>query len=75
MTRTEVLTIGSTKRLRNSASGNPRVLVGFTDGTAATTQRDAQVGYLIENAEFQGTPLVVTFDSKGEIVHVRLVTE
>ena len=61
--------IASLKRVRNSAGGSPVFEVTFTDGQVARTARDAQVGYSIENSDYQGVPLEVEFVD-GEIVRV-----
>lgn len=68
----EVLTIATLERLRNSRAGNPRYLVSFTNGRVAQTAADSQVNYLIENREFRDVPLVVTFDSDGRIIRVKV---
>jgi hypothetical protein len=65
--------IASLERLRNSRDGNATWRVEFTDGTSATTAKDAAVGNVIENSEYQGVPLDVTFRD-GEIVRVEVAT-
>lgn len=62
-----VKTIDYLERLRNSADGNPRFEVYFTDNTHATTKADAQINYRIENREFRGVPLRITTDQAGLI--------
>lgn len=63
----EGLVIEHMERLNTSASGNPRFRVWFTDGTVADTQSDAALNYGIENREYQGVPLKVTFTRAGKI--------
>ncbi|KJL45567.1 hypothetical protein [Microbacterium trichothecenolyticum] len=64
--------IASLERLRNSRDGNPTWRVEFTDGTVATTAKDAAVGNAIDNSEYQGVPLEVTFDGDGAIRSVEV---
>lgn len=61
----------SLERLRNSANGNPRFRVTFDDGTSFETGRDAQVGYLIGNSEFDGVVDILV--RRREIVDIRAV--
>lgn len=63
----EGLVIESLERLRLSSNGNPRFRVHFTDGTVADTQSDASLNYGIENREYQGVPLKVTFTRAGKV--------
>jgi hypothetical protein len=58
----EVLTIVSIKRLKSSRNGNPNYLATFADGRSARTKADAYVGYDVQNSEYQGTPVLVTFE-------------
>lgn len=74
MKTTEILTIASLERLRLSSNGNPRFRVTFTDGRQADTQTDAAVNYGLENREYQGVPLEVTFSPNGRIVGVKVAT-
>ena len=61
-------TVQRMERMRNSAHGNPRYRVHFTDGTVVPTTRDADVGHGAENSEYLGVPLRVTLNNKtGEI--------
>lgn len=68
---TRGLVISRLVRLANSANGNPRHEVIFTDGTSARTAVDANIGGMIENSEYQGVPLLVTFDRAGRIAQVQ----
>jgi hypothetical protein len=43
------LVIAAAARLRNSANGNPRWRITFTDGTVAETKPDSMTGLKIEN--------------------------
>lgn len=61
--------IAALTRVRNSASANPVFDVTFTDGQVARTAKDSQVGHSIENSEYQGVPVDVTWRD-GEIVGV-----
>jgi hypothetical protein len=75
MTNTkETLTIASLERLRLSSNGNPRFRVTFTDGRQADTQTDASVNYGLENRQYQGVPIEVTFSPNGRIVAVKAVS-
>lgn len=68
----DVRTIAHLHRLMNTASGNPRWRVVFTDGTVATTKTDAAVAYGIENPENRG-PCRVTLEH-GQLVGLEPVT-
>lgn len=59
------LVIEHLERITNSVNGNPRFRVHFTDGTAARTMSDASPG--LENPEYRGVPLTVTFTAHGKI--------
>jgi len=61
------LVIEYLERLNNSVNGNPRYRVHFTDATVADTQSDASFNYEIDNSEFRGVPLRVTFTRAGRI--------
>lgn len=63
-------TIASVERGTNSRDGSPRYTVVFTDGSAARTKPDAQVNYKITNPEYQGKPITIVMDFKGQIVAV-----
>ena len=66
---THVGTIAARKdlnRLVNSANGNPRYTVTFTDGRKLHTAEDATIGYLITNDEYIGRPLRLRLED-GEI--------
>ena len=62
-----VLTISSLERLKLSTNGNPRFRVTFTDGTVAQTQTDSSIAYAIENPEYRGVPVKVSFTAAGRI--------
>lgn len=62
-------TIAALERMQNTANGNPRWRVAFTDGTSALTKTDADVAYGLGNTEFQGVPVIVTYEG-GQIVYV-----
>jgi len=68
----EKLVIDTLTRLDNSRDGNPRYLVKFTNGRMAKTAADSQIGYGIDNSEYQGVSLDVEFNSAGEIVKVKV---
>jgi hypothetical protein len=61
--------IAALARMRNGTSGNPVFEVTFEDGQVARTATDSQVGHSIENSEYQGVPVDVTWRD-GEIVGV-----
>ncbi|MCA1839952.1 MAG: hypothetical protein LC723_06435 [Actinobacteria bacterium] len=71
MTVRPARTIKTLTRLANSKHGNPRWEVTFTDGDTFDTAADAQVGYMINNREYQGVQLDVTL-TKGFITHVKV---
>lgn len=62
--------IESLKRLSNSANGNPRWEVTFTDGTVFETGKDSMVGYVIDNWEYRDVMVTVQL-SRGKIVNIR----
>jgi hypothetical protein len=64
--------IATLARMRNRGSGNPVFEVTFTDGQVARTATDSQVGHSIENSEYQGVPIDVTWRD-GEIIGVTVV--
>lgn len=66
----EGLIISRITRLFNSANGNPRHEVVFTDGTSARTAVDANIGDMITNSEYANTPLCVVFNPHGDISNV-----
>lgn len=68
---TRGLVISRLVRLANSVNGNPRYEVIFTDGTSARIKPDAMISHGITNSEYQGVPLVVTFDRAGHIIRVQ----
>ncbi len=65
-----VKTIASLDRLNNSASGNPRWRVHFTDGTRADTGPDATVGYEIDHEAWQQRPVVFDIDAEGYVTDI-----
>lgn len=69
----QTLTIAKIERLKLSTNGNPRFRVTFTNGLMAQTQTDGAVGYSIENPEYRGVPVLVTFTRAGRITDVREV--
>lgn len=62
--------IESLERLTNSAYGNPRYRVHFTDGSSAVTQSDASFCYGLTNRENFGVPVRVTWTRAGRIAHI-----
>lgn len=54
----------------SGTQGNPRYTVIFTDGTGAATGQDCSVNYGITNSEFQGVPLRVEYNDRGDIAHI-----
>lgn len=64
------LVIKKIEPLRNTANGNLRHVVEFTDGTVAYTAPDAIVGRIIGNVEYRDVPLTVEFDRQGRITNV-----
>lgn len=66
---TRVLVIQELKRMTNSAYGNPRYMVTFTNGDQAQTQSDAAVNYGLTNPGYQGVPVRFTFTRAGRISH------
>ncbi|TKK84617.1 hypothetical protein FDA94_28730 [Herbidospora galbida] len=67
-----ILTIDTLERLNLSSAGNPRFKVTFTNGESAQTQSDASVNYGIENSEYRGVPLKVTFSPNGRITYIEV---
>ena len=67
------LMIARITRLNSSRNGNPRFQVSFTDGTVAPTGVDCAIAYGIQNSEYRGVPLSVTFNSRGHILYVNIV--
>ena len=65
------LVIEHLERIALSVNGTPRFRVHFTDGTVARTMSDASLGYCIDNLEYRGVPLAVTFTAHGKIRHAR----
>lgn len=64
------LVIACLTRLRNSSMGNPRLEITFDDGSVYQTQSNSYVGYTIQNSEYIGVPLRVTFNAKHKIMVV-----
>lgn len=64
----ETLTIAKLERMKNSASGNPRFMVTFTNGTTASTSPDSAFAYEIENSQYRDVPLIVKFNGRGQII-------
>jgi hypothetical protein len=71
------LTISALERLLNTpATGNPRWHVYFTNGTSASTSPNADITFGIENSEYRGVPLTVSFDSRtGDITKIAFTAE
>lgn len=67
---TSVRTIDHLERLNNSANGNPRYRIHFTDGSSAITASDASFCYGIENREYRDVPLVIVWTRAGRISNV-----
>lgn len=66
---TTVKRIEKLDRLNNSANGNPRYRVHFTDGTDAITSSDRSFCYAIANPEMRGD-VEVTYTRAGRIEHI-----
>lgn len=66
---TVVRTIAGLTRLRNSADGNPRWRVSFTNGDSANTSPNADIGYGIGNSEYQGVPIAFVLNEQNQITH------
>lgn len=66
-----IRTIASLETLTCSKNGNPRYRVTFTDGTAATTQSDANFCYGIGNRTMRDVELCVEFTKAGLIADMR----
>ena len=62
-------TIANITRLRSSRNGNPRFEVEFTDGTAANTETDSQVGYVITD-RLIGATVDVEATKRGDIYNI-----
>jgi hypothetical protein len=60
------------ERLNSSVNGNPRFCIHFDDGTDAITSSDAAFCYGIENPEYHGTDLKVTYSRAGRVADVEL---
>jgi len=71
-TTTQTLTIDSIKRRGTSAMGNPSFTVTFTNGLVARTRDNAGIAYAIENSEYRGAPVQVTFTTAGTIINVQV---
>jgi len=71
----QTLTIESIERLRRSANGNPRFRVTFTNGLVAQTATDSMVAYALDNSDYLGVPLTVTFTKSGRICDVSVIKE
>jgi hypothetical protein len=67
------LTIASLERMKLSAMGNPTFRVTFTDGTVARTRENASIAYSIENSEYRGVPVRVSFTAAGTIWNVETI--
>lgn len=67
--------IGSFERLVNSRLGNPAFRVVFTDGTKRRTAANAMVAYALPNSEYQGVPVNVGFNSRGQVSTLTLIKE
>lgn len=72
---TYVKTIAQLERLNNSANGNPRWRVGFTDGTSAVTKPDAGIGYAIDNLEFKGVAVEFKVNEANQIFAAKPLAE
>ena len=59
-------------RLATSVNGNPRFRIHFEDGGSAITQSDAGFCYAIENREFRGVDVEVTYTRAGRISDISL---
>lgn len=68
----EVLTIAKVER---ASTGNFAFQVTFTSGREARTEVGSQVAYKIENDEYQGVPVEVTFNGDGRIVGIKVAGE
>jgi hypothetical protein len=65
-------TVERVKRLVNSASGNPRFLIYFTDAGAARTAVDAAVAY--EITESLRGPVMIRARANGDIFDITPVS-
>lgn len=64
------------ERLRNSANGNPRYRIHFTDGTVLATKPDADVSYGLGNPEVnRGVSVLVKTTPAGLVWDVAPVGE
>jgi len=59
--------IDSFERLANSPMGNPAFRIIFTDGTKRRTVANAMVAYALPNSEYLGVPMVVGFNTRGQV--------
>lgn len=64
-------TIDHIDRLRNSANGNPRYRIVFTDGSSADTQPNSTVAYSLLNREHFEGPVNVFTTPAGKVYDVR----
>jgi hypothetical protein len=65
---TIIRTISAIKRLRNTASGNPRFAITFTDdGTTLNTANDYAFAYRIDSEIVAGMTVRVRLSPTGEI--------
>lgn len=68
-----IRTIKRLERLPNTANGNPRYRVIFTDGDQRTTHPDAACAFRITNSEYQDVPVDFTLNKQGEITYAHPV--
>lgn len=72
----ETKTISRTKRLKNSANGNPRFHFHFDDATSAVLQSDSSFGYEVGNPGFrEGDTVSVSFSHAGLVEYMRTTSE
>lgn len=67
--------IDSFERLANSPMGNPAFRIIFTDGTKRRTASNAMVAYTLPNSEYLGVPVVVGFNSRGQVSTLTVAKE
>ena len=62
-----IMQIENMDRLTNTSSGNPRWQINFA-GSVRRTRPDAAIANEISNSEYQGRPIRLWYDDKGQIM-------
>lgn len=70
-----VKTIDHVTRIGLSGLGNPRFRLHFTDGTTATTKPNTSIAYGLPNSLWEGVPVRITANGRGEVFDIVPETE